>query len=136
MGKASQYIFGLLSLGAAVYAVPQSDRRISGEWHGLDSLPPSADGDSLPSAVTGRNRTDTLELPGLSTKNSRKDSISREFRKYWAELEKREGIDELRKQLQANDIDRTWVPRLYFFDSNLVVFPGWFVLRKKLRNGR
>lgn len=77
---------------------------------------------------------DTLSLPDLEARGRRGDSVSREFRKYWAEYEKREGFDELRNQVRAaTDIDMVWVPRLYFFDSSLVIFPAWFVWRKKPR---
>jgi hypothetical protein len=88
-----------------------------------------ADSQSAPVRPDGKE--DTLELPGKTSKPAGSDSISREFKKYWAKVEKQEGFDKLRSQIQANDIDKTWVPHFYLFDSNLVIFPGWFVLRKK-----
>lgn len=76
---------------------------------------------------------DTLELPEKRTGQDSGVFRKGEFRKYWAKVEKEDGFDKLREQMQAQDIDRSWVPRIYLFDSNLVIFPGWFVLRKKNR---
>jgi len=89
----------------------------------------SADSQPVPDRPSGK--TDTVELPGKSSKPAGSDSISKEFKKYWAKVEEQEGIDKLKSQIQANDIDKTWVPHFYLFDSNLVIFPGWIVIRKK-----
>lgn len=83
----------------------------------------------LPSPVS----TDTVEMEEKTVRSSSQDSLSREFRKYWAQVEKAEGFDKVREQINSRDLDRSWIPHLYFFDSNLVVFPGWFVIRKKNR---
>jgi hypothetical protein len=76
---------------------------------------------------------DTLELPERKAGADSGIFKAGEFRKYWAKVEKEDGFDKLRAQMQSRDIDRSWVPRIYLFDSNLVIFPGWFVLRKKNR---
>lgn len=80
---------------------------------------------------SGKVTVDTLQLPDQVARPGQGDSLSKEFAKYWAQLEKQEGMDALKKQMQANDIDRTKIPHLYLADSNLVIFPGWFILRKK-----
>jgi hypothetical protein len=80
---------------------------------------------------SGKVTVDTLQLPDQVARPGQGDSLSKEFAKYWAQLEKQEGMAELKKQMQANDIDRTKIPHLYLADSNLVIFPGWFILRKK-----
>ena len=76
-------------------------------------------------------REDTLRLPDKTA--SPGDSLGREFKKYWTKVEKEDGFDKLRAQLHARDIDKSWFPHWYLFDSNLVVFPGWIVIRKKNR---
>lgn len=73
---------------------------------------------------------DTLELPAKTAKLGC-DSFCMEFRKYWVKVEEREGFDKYRSQIQINDIDKTWVPHFYLFDSNVVVFPGWLLIRNK-----
>lgn len=83
---------------------------------------------------TASANQDTLELSTLTAKTSRNDSFSREFKKYWARVEKQDGFDKLKEQINSRDIDRSWIPHLYFFDSNLVVFPFWFVWRQKNRD--
>jgi hypothetical protein len=99
----------------------------------LEAAQAPAQEDSLSSTTRTRGADgDTLSLPDLEVRGRRGDSVSREFRAYWAEYEKREGFDELRNQVRAhNNIDLTWVPRLYLFDSSLVIFPGWVVWRRK-----
>lgn len=52
-----------------------------------------------------------------------------EFRKQWRDLEAREGFLDLRAQHAARDVDKTRIPRLYLFDSTVVVYPGWIILR-------
>jgi hypothetical protein len=54
-----------------------------------------------------------------------------EFRRHWARLEEREGFRALRDQYAGRDIDKGRVPKAYLFDSAMVVYPGWIVLRKK-----
>jgi hypothetical protein len=56
-----------------------------------------------------------------------------EFRRHWRELELREGFRELRAQHAARDVDKGRIPRLYLFDSSMVVYPGWVVMRHKPR---
>ena len=68
-----------------------------------------------------------IELPEVTTTRPG----DREFREYWRRAEEENGIGELRGRLKSWDIDKTWVPHLYFFDSSLVIFPGWIVLRRK-----
>lgn len=97
---------------------------------------PPAPADAPPPFVvlqvdSGRVVVDTLQLPDQVARPGQGDSLSKEFAKYWAQLEKQEGMGELKKQMQANDVDKTKIPHLYLADSNLVIFPGWFILRKK-----
>lgn len=80
---------------------------------------------------SGRVVVDTLQLPDQVARPGQGDSLNKEFAKYWAQLEKQEGMSELKKQMQANDADKTKIPHFYLADSNLVIFPGWFILRKK-----
>ncbi len=81
---------------------------------------------------------DTLALPPLTTRGRGGDSFRREFRKYWAEMEKLEGIDKLRDQLRSNDLDKSRYPRWYLFDSSLVImpFPPAIFLRKPDKRAR
>jgi hypothetical protein len=132
-------VFGVVLPGkspAAVGAV--SDQ----ETYGVDSIAalrsrPVRNWDSIEASgrfyvpekeenATPRIQTE-VELPE-ATSTRRGD---KEFRSYWKQVEKGGGLDELRGRQRSWDIDKTWVPHLYFFDSNLVVFPGFFVLRKK-----
>lgn len=78
-------------------------------------------------------RKDTLQLP--EKKVTPGDSFSTEFKKYWTRVEKEDGFDKLRDQINARDIDKSWYPHFYLFDSNLVFipFPPHFVIRKKHR---
>ncbi len=80
---------------------------------------------------SGKIVVDTLQLPDQVAFPGQGDSLSKEFAKYWAQLEKQEGMTELKKQMHANDVDKTKIPHMYLADSNLVIFPGWFILRKK-----
>lgn len=54
-----------------------------------------------------------------------------EFRRYWNTFEREEGFQEMRAQYAAADQDMTRIPRVYLFDSSVVVYPGWVVMRKK-----
>jgi hypothetical protein len=77
------------------------------------------------------NLNDAIELPEKTVKSTSSDSFSREFKKYWAQVEKADGFDKLKEQYRSRDIDKTWVPHFYLFDSAVVVFPFWFVIRKR-----
>ena len=112
------------------------------EIYGVDSMAalrsrPLRDWDSIEAAgrfyipekeekATPRIQTE-VELPEATSRQRG----NKEFRGYWKQVEKDGGLDQLRGRQRSWDIDKTWVPHLYFFDSNLVVFPGFFVLRKK-----
>jgi hypothetical protein len=54
-----------------------------------------------------------------------------EFRTYWARLSESEGFGTMKRQYEGRDIDKTRIPKAYLFDSSVVVFPGWLVVRKK-----
>lgn len=54
-----------------------------------------------------------------------------EFHRHWQELERREGYTRLRAQYAAADPDRSRIPRVYLFDSSVVVYPGWIIIRRK-----
>lgn len=56
-----------------------------------------------------------------------------EFERYWDKLEADHGYPALRGNLAAQDVDKTRVPKAYLFDSSVVVFPGWIVVRKRNR---
>jgi len=73
-------------------------------------------------------KQDTLSLPGISAKSSEYDSTSKAFKKYWSRVEKEEGIDKLRDQVRSRDIDHSWYPHWYFFDSTVVLVPPFFIL--------
>lgn len=53
-----------------------------------------------------------------------------EFRKHWDKLERREGFREMRAQYASTDPDHSRIPRANLFDSSVVVFPGWVILRR------
>lgn len=54
-----------------------------------------------------------------------------EFHRHWKEYERREGFSEMRAQYAAADPDRSRIPRAYLFDSSVVVYPGWIIVRRK-----
>lgn len=56
----------------------------------------------------------------------------REFRVYWDRIEKENGIPALKSQMAAHDVDKGLIPKAYFFDSSVVVYPGWIIVRRKL----
>jgi hypothetical protein len=56
----------------------------------------------------------------------------REFRAYWDRIEKENGIPALKNQMAAHDVDKGLIPKTYFFDSSVVVYPGWIIVRRKL----
>lgn len=56
-----------------------------------------------------------------------------EFDAYWARHSAEAGHAELRGNLAAQDVDKTRIPKAYLFDSSVVVFPGWVVIRKRPR---
>ncbi len=74
-------------------------------------------------------KKDTLVLPDKIIKLSSQDSLSQAFKKYWTWYEKEEGFDKLRDQIRAWDINRSKIPHWYFFDSSLVLFPNFFVIK-------
>jgi hypothetical protein len=55
-----------------------------------------------------------------------------EFRAYWDRIEKENGIPALQSQMAAHDIDKGRIPKAYLFDSSVVVYPGWIIVRHKL----
>lgn len=54
-----------------------------------------------------------------------------EFRAYWKKLEETHGFKELRGQHVARNIDRARIPKLFLYDSSVVIYPGWIILRRK-----
>lgn len=56
-----------------------------------------------------------------------------EFEAYWKGVERRNGFNSLKRQMDAHDVDKTLVPKVYLFDSAVVVFPGWIILRRAPR---
>ena len=62
---------------------------------------------------------------------AREIKTQEEFRAYWKQAEGEEGITALKRQYEREDIDKTLIPKLYLFDSSVVVYPGWIILRKK-----
>ncbi len=72
-----------------------------------------------------------MELPEMRVKPTHRDSVFLGFRDYWTKVEERDEFDKLRKQIAAQDIDKSHIPRLYFFDSNLVILPGTLVIRSR-----
>lgn len=55
----------------------------------------------------------------------------REFNRYWKKVEAENGIADLRNQLKAHDVDKTLIPKAYAFDSSVVIYPGWIIVRSK-----
>ena len=62
-----------------------------------------------------------MELP--AKKASREDSLSKAFKAYWAIAEREGGIDILREQMRAHDIDHSKIWHVYLFDSTVVIYP-------------
>lgn len=62
---------------------------------------------------------------------AREIKTQEEFRSYWRKAEAEHGITALKKQYEREDIDKTLIPKLYLFDSSVVVYPGWIILRKR-----
>lgn len=58
-----------------------------------------------------------------------------EFTRYWAKLEEEQGFRKLRDQYVSRDIDKSRVPKIILFDSSVVVYPGWIILRKGKSKG-
>lgn len=54
-----------------------------------------------------------------------------EFRTYWRKIEESHGFKELRGQHVARNIDRARIPKLFLYDSTVVIYPGWIILRRK-----
>lgn len=54
-----------------------------------------------------------------------------EFRAYWKKLEESHGFKDLRGQYVARNIDRARIPKLFLYDSSVVIYPGWIILRRK-----
>jgi hypothetical protein len=123
-----RFFFWVLAAGIAFVPCAQ-DSAADTTWSDTMKFDSIGVTPTLPSTIP----TDTVEMDEKTVRGSSQDSLSREFKKYWAQVEKAEGFDKLREQINARDLDRSWIPHLYFFDSNLVVFPGWFVIRKKNR---
>jgi hypothetical protein len=86
--------------------------------------------DSLVRGATSRRAF--LERIGDSSV-SRRFRHNSEFADYWGKLEAREGIVELKSQYAAHDVDKTRIPKAYLFDSTVVVYPGWIILRRMRR---
>jgi hypothetical protein len=56
-----------------------------------------------------------------------------EFRAYWNRLEERNGIKTVKGRMAAQDVDKSLIPRAYLFDSSVVVYPGWIIVRRVRR---
>ncbi len=92
---------------------------------GIDSLT-----DSLINCGEKANRLDFDRLIGDSAV-AREIKTKDEFHRYWLKLEHEKGFEALKKQYERQDIDKTLIPKKYFFDSSVVIYPGWIILRKK-----
>ncbi len=54
------------------------------------------------------------------------------FRVYWKQVENTEGYDEFRNQIQqGTNVDKSWIPKVFYFDSSLAVIPGYLFIRFK-----
>lgn len=91
-------------------------------------------------ALKNPRAADSL-LRGLSSRESvlealRDSSLARtirdpdEFRSYWNRLEERNGIKAVKGRMAAQDVDRSRIPKAYLFDSSVVVYPGWIIVRR------
>ncbi len=54
-----------------------------------------------------------------------------EFSVYWNRIEKENGVPALQSQMAAHDVDKSLIPKAYLFDSSVVVYPGWIIVRRK-----
>lgn len=127
-------------LAFALFSHPISSEEIDlGKTKLIDSVEPFEKNDSNKSKIKNgeyypemdRGQLDTVELPEKKVRPSMNDSIQKNFKRYWSKVEAQDGFDELRKQMGSNDIDKLWIPHFYLFDSNVVIYPGWFIIRKK-----
>jgi hypothetical protein len=55
------------------------------------------------------------------------------FRAYWKKMEAQEGYGGLKGRMAAHDVDKSRIPKAYLFDSTVVAYPGWIVLRHMRR---
>lgn len=89
-------------------------------------------------------RTDSLLSHATSReaflKGLRDSAVSRsirgpeEFRAYWDRIEKENGIGDLREQMAAtHDLEKGRIPKTFLFDSSVVVYPGWIIVRRMHR---
>jgi len=79
-------------------------------------------------------------VPGESFLRSLRDTSSflrldtpAEFAAYWKRVEAANGFGSLKRQMEAHDPDQSRVPKIYLFDSSVVVFPGCIILRRAHR---
>lgn len=56
----------------------------------------------------------------------------KEFSAYWNRIEQENGIPVLKNQMAAHDVDKSLIPKAYLFDSSVVVYPGWIIIRRGL----
>lgn len=86
--------------------------------------------DSLMRQGGGLGRERFNDLMGDSTV-ARELKNREEFRRYWARVQENNGHGALKRQFEGQDIDRSRIPKMYLFDSSVVVLPGWVILRKR-----
>lgn len=46
-----------------------------------------------------------------------------EFQRFWKTVEANSGLIDLKNQLDARDIDKSLIPKVYAFDSSVVIYP-------------
>lgn len=79
-------------------------------------------------APSDRRRFDSLIADDAVAEEIR---TQEEFRAYWKKAESESGVEALRAQYAARDVDKGRIPKLYLFDSSVVVYPGWIIVRKR-----
>jgi hypothetical protein len=86
--------------------------------------------DSL-ARLGGHLRRDRFDALIGDTALAREVRTQEEFSRYWASLEERNDVKALKDQYARQDIDRSLIPKKYLFDSTVVLYPGWIIVRKK-----
>jgi hypothetical protein len=85
--------------------------------------------DSLLRNATRKGFLDRMKDTALARDFSRKS----EFDSYWKRVQSEYGYPSLKGQLAGQDVDKSRVPKAYLFDSSVVVYPGWIILRRSRR---
>jgi len=80
----------------------------------------------------GKVRRDQFESLISDSTVAHEVNSQEDFSRYWKTLESENGIEALKNQYNRADIDKSLVPKIFLFDSSVVVYPGVIILRKRI----